>query len=166
MCKRILFVIFLCLFMFPLATQSQETSKKKKVWEDERIGMTLERMERADSCPEGLGFSGVPDKGNDFIIVYIAVVKVNQEVSISAFADSQLFAINLIDKEGNAYKSLGFSCAVGPEGGRITTGEGYMIFELPKGASPTRLQFKYPYREEKIDPKEVKFGQIDIELDK
>jgi len=42
--------------------------------------------------------------------------------------------------------------------------KGYMIFEMPKEATPVQLKYVYQYREEPPKPLEIKFGQIDIDL--
>ncbi len=49
--KKIIVSVFLCLFILFSMLLSQEELKEKKVWEDEQIGITLDKFEKADSYP-------------------------------------------------------------------------------------------------------------------
>jgi hypothetical protein len=40
----------------------------------------------------------------------------------------------------------------------------YLLFEMPKDASPVQLKYHYDYREEPPKSQEIIIGQIDINL--
>ena len=56
--KKIIVSVFLCLFILFSMLLSQEEFKEKKVWEDERIGITLNKFEKTNSYPSEFKSSG------------------------------------------------------------------------------------------------------------
>lgn len=73
--KKLLVSVFFCFFVFLFVLLSQEESKEKKIWEDEQIRISFDKIERFDSLPSEFRFEGYPaklKKGNDFVIIYLS----------------------------------------------------------------------------------------------
>jgi hypothetical protein len=148
---------------------SQEKPKGTKIWEDERISITVDKVERADSFPERLRDPNYkyypPEKGNDFVLIHIRVVeKKDLKVDPMELFYAPPNCPHMIDDKGKTHwaNSAKYSLPIGMS---TLFGEGgYIVFQMPKEATPVQLKFVYPYREEPPESKEKKYGQLDIDL--
>ena len=153
-------ISFSVLFFINLdSTYSQEI-----VGEDERIIITVDSMERFDSFPEKYKGAPIPGytttykpplQGNDFVFIHITLVeKMDLKVAPS---EKRMTTILLIDDKGNTHRAS-------EEKLNITVPEkspGYVLFQMPKDATPVQFKYQYQYREGPPEPQEIKIGQID-----
>ena len=164
--RKLFALMFVSLFVFSLATLSQEESKEKK-WADERISVIVESVQRFESFPEELkrvlGQSGENlqlKAGNDYVWIRISVTeKKDLKIGRNELSVSEPNSPYLIDNQNEnywasrvQYNITGTSTIIG--------GSGYLLFQIPKKAEPVRLKFIYPYRE----TKRLKYGQLIIVL--
>ena len=171
--KKIIVSVFLCLFVLFSMLLSQEESKEKKVWEDERIGITLDKFEKTDSYPSEFKSPGYryppPKKGYDFIVIHITVAII-KDVHLGMPQPSSPTKPNLVDAQGKIYKlaNLQYKGIEYREGLKsdyeiIQGAKGIFLFEFSKKAKPALFKFAYPYWES-WEEKVIKYGQIDIDL--
>ena len=83
--KKLLVSVFLIFFAFSFMLLSQEESEEKMKWEDERISITVDKIERVDSFPERMKSksqdytplieSTRPIKGCDLVFIHITIVE-------------------------------------------------------------------------------------------
>jgi len=77
--KKLLVSVFLFFFVFSLTLFSQEESKEKKIWEDERISITVDKVERVDSFPDKYKLPNAtylpPNEGCDFVFIHVTIVE-------------------------------------------------------------------------------------------
>jgi len=163
--KKLLISAILFFFVFSLILLSQEESKEKKIWEDERISITVHRVARADSFPERLRSPYAtypsPEIGHDFVLIHMTVVE-KKDLKID-FREKRIRRPNsshLIDDRDKTHwvSFIHFNLVIPEKETR------YLVFEMPKEATPVQLKYIYQYREEPLKPQEIKFGQIDIDL--
>ncbi|UCE39042.1 MAG: hypothetical protein JSW00_07420 [Thermoplasmata archaeon] len=173
--KKLLVLISFCLFIFSFTLLSQEESKEKKIWEDGRIGITLDKTE--------WGYPSEPierlrdhklKEGYDFFSIYLTIVQIkdkNLVIDLPHTEHKLPQSIHLVDEQGSAYRVLCYEFtrettslaeAMSPKLKQGTKGS--IFFQLPEGISPTQLKFIYPYHGEPPKPKKKKLGQIDIDL--
>ena len=150
--KKPFVLAFSFLFVASLTLLSQEQSKGKKIGKDERIAITVEKVERADSFPEKFRNPSFeyapPEKGNDYVLIHISVVeKRDLKVASRELRLARPNSPHLIDDQGSThwassaeYNLTGMSTLFGKGG--------YMVFQMPKDATPVQLRFVYPYRED------------------
>lgn len=177
---RSISTIILILFCIPLIVNAQETELNEMSAgalltdsttveaifsaEDERITVSVDSLERADTFPDKLKNPNqnntyrLPKKGKDFVFIYITVnEKVDLKVSWMQF---RLTKSNVIDKNGKQYFAIN---QVMKNVGKPNR-HGFIIFELPKNIIPIKLNYVYQYRDEKPKRKKIKLGQIDLNL--
>lgn len=170
--KRLLAPAFLFFFVFPLILLSQEDSKEKKIWEDERVSIVVDRVEVVDSWPERLKKKDVipgrktvynpPRKGYNYVFVhYTKVEKIDLNIKLT---DCILTRTQLIDDRGGAHQMDQDNSNIPIETTYPRKIVGYMICEIPKDATPVRLKYIYQYKDEPSESQERKFGQLDIDL--
>jgi len=168
--KKLVIPAFLFFFVFSLMLLSQEESKEKKKWEDERISITVDKVERADSFPERLksdipGYTPTyiqPKKGYDLVFIHMTIVeKRDLKIKPSELRIIKPNSPHLIDDQGKTHWVQEYQL-------NITIPEkktGYLIFVILKEAAiPSQFKYIYQYREEPPKPQEIKFGQIEIDL--
>lgn len=79
MSKKLLISVFLCFFIFLSMLFSQEESEEKRIWEDEQIRISFDKIERLDSLPPEFqieGYPAEPEKGYDFVIIHITTTNI------------------------------------------------------------------------------------------
>jgi len=165
MYKKLLISAFLFFFVFSLVLLPLEKSKEKKIWEDERINITVDKVERADSFPERLRQPNAtyqpPEKGHDFVLIHISVdEKKDLRIEPSEVRIRKPNCPHLIDDRDSTHWVSFTHFNITIPGKKI----GYLVFEMPKEATPVQLKYIYQYREEPPKPQEIKYGQIDINL--
>jgi len=147
-------LIFSAAFVFLFFIHHNKSYSQKLKGEDERIIITVDSVERADSSYT----YGSPSEGNDFIFINITVVE-KRDLKIKN-EELRLTKTQLIDDIGETHSAS-------EEQLNITIPEkktGYLLFEMPKDAIPVQLNYFYQYREESPKSQEIKIGQIDIIL--
>lgn len=132
--------------------------------EDERIIFTVDSLERTDSFPEKLKISGqtntyrLPYKGKDFVFIYIIVVeKRDLNIEMTELRLTESHVIDNSHKTHMAIEQTFYEISSRKKGG-------WMIFEMPKDVTPVQLKYFYQYRDATPKKKEIKIGQIDIDL--
>jgi len=165
--KKLLVSLFLFFFVFPLTLFSQEESKEKKRWEDERISITVDKVERSDSFPDKYkrpyATYRPPNEGCDFVFVHISIVE-KKDLKMSQL-NLRIFKPNsphLIDDRGKTHwvNMAEYSY----ESSSLFGGGGLLFFEMPKVATPVQLEFVYPYSGEPPKPKKTQYGSVSITL--
>lgn len=163
-------LIFVPLFLFAssLMLLSQEELGREMRWEDERICITLEKLTRVDSFPEELRDPGAeykpPKQGNDLVLIHIGVVeKTDLKVKPTELFIAPPNSPHLTDDQGKTHWAAfaQYSLAIGKP--TLFGRGGYMVFEMPKEATPVQLTFVYPYREGSSQEKKT-YAQLDIDL--
>ncbi|MDO9340837.1 MAG: PEGA domain-containing protein [Bacteroidales bacterium] len=156
--------------------------------EDEQIKITIDSVIRANSLPESLkrdhkthtetlntDFT-LPSlsEGNDYVFIYYTVVE-KRDLNISLM-DSKLDNSYVKDDFGKLYgvvlargpyiiKYVGGSVFWNPKLFQGTELEKeFLLFEVPKKTMPIQMKFLYRYMEESTRAKQIKIGQIDIDL--
>lgn len=141
--------------------------KEGKLWEDDRIGIILDKVEKTDIYPKSLVPFGrrypSPSRRNIYLVIHFTVARV--EGVHLGMAESIL-----VDAKGNEHKmdNLQYS-RVKMRGGlkgdyEINQGAaGIMVFELPVDVKPVTLKFIYTFWES-WEEKVIKYGKIDINL--
>lgn len=169
--KKLLVSVFLIFFAFSFMLLSQEESEEKMKWEDERISITVDKIERVDSFPERMKSksqdytplieSTRPIKGCDLVFIHITIVeKRDLRVQAMDLRMQRPKSPHLVDDQGKIYwtRTAQFKFTSSPK-------TGYLIFNMPKDvAIPVQLNYIYQYRDEPPEPQDIKFGQIDIDL--
>ena len=165
--KKLLISVFLFFFVFSLMLISQEESKEKKIWEDERVSITVDKVERFDSFPDKHKTPSatyrLPDKGCDFVFIHIRVVE-KKDLNLNQM-DLRLGRPNsphLIDDRGKTYWAS--IAQYSYEGSTLFGGGGFLFFHMWKEATPLQLEFVYPYRGEPPKPKKTQYGCVSIKL--
>ncbi len=164
--KKLLVSLFLFLFAFSFMLLSQEEPKEERKGEDERISITVDKVERADSFPEELRSPHYtylpPKKGRDLVVVYITVVeKKDLKIGMTGLRLKRPKSPHLIDDQGMTHwgRTFQFFTTSRP---KIT---GYLIYDIPKEVTTlVHLKYVYQYREEPPKPQEIKFGRVDVNL--
>lgn len=167
MSKKLLISVFLIFFVFSLMLFSQEESKEKKIWEDERISITVDKVERFDSFPDKYKTPNAtyrpPDKGCDFVFIHISIDE-KKDLNMNQM-DLRLGRPNspyVIDGQGGAHWASIAQYSGG--GSKLFGGGGYLFFHMRKESTPVQLEFVYPYREEPPKPKKTQYGCVSIKL--
>ncbi|UCC39311.1 MAG: hypothetical protein JSV96_16175 [Candidatus Aminicenantes bacterium] len=163
--KKLLISAFFFFFVFSLNLLPQEESKEKKIWEDERISITVDKVERADSFPERLRNSYTtyhqPEKGHDFVLIHISLdEKKDLRIKASELRNLRPKSPHLIDDRDKTHWMSFAQYNITIRAKKT----GYLVFEMPKEATPVKLKYIYQYREEPPKSKKIKYGQIDIDL--
>lgn len=164
----------------PEVTPTPEPTPTPAVWSDGRIGIILDKVERANVLPPDITETpsqlparqvDTPTEGHDYVCVYLTIARIE-----NVHMDGRLGHGNeqptLRDAEGHRYEvafwqvsglefldpqHLGASSEV-VEGGTVI-----LVFEIPKHEKPANLTFVYSFKEtrEELSPKR---GQVDISL--
>lgn len=170
---RILPVITLALSFLmasPLTLLSQEEAQNMATAEDDRVGVTVEKVERADSFPERLRREDArylpPKGGNDFALIHVRVVhKRDLDTNMMDNLYTGPACPVVTDDQGKTYRAdYGQFVGLPPLGSAARTLEGYIVFTLPKQATPVQLRYVYAYRETGDRSRKIRYGQIDIDL--
>ncbi|MCJ7501759.1 MAG: hypothetical protein MUP80_01695 [Acidobacteriia bacterium] len=143
----------------------QEKPKEKKKWEDERISIIVDKVERADSFPEELRISGFtygqPEKGRDIVLIQLTIVE-KRDLRIKPEEErlSKPNCPHLIDDRSETHwpSWATFNVTLRPK--KIA----YLPFVIPKDATPVQLKYVYEYRDELPKPQDILHGRIDIDL--
>ena len=159
--------VFVAIILGVFTLFIQRSKAEEKVWEDERLGLTLDKLERANKMPDSIPsyLKSQPKQGNDYAIIKLTVSRLKGVYLISA--DSLLF-----DTEDREYKKtlkaytgrkLRDKSAVHP-GLHFIKGATFTFFyELPIKAKPSKLKLNYSYLESLEESTEKK-GQIEIKI--
>jgi hypothetical protein len=165
MYKKLVIPVFLFFFIFSLTLLSLGESKQSKKWEDERISITVDKVERADSFPERLRSPNAtyhaPQRGHDFVLIHVTVVeKKDLRIEPLEVRLNKPNSPHLIDDRSEIHWT-NFTQF------NITFPEkktGYLVFVMPKDTTPVQLKYVYQYRDEPPKPQDILHGQIDIDL--
>ena len=158
------------LAVFPSALVSQEKPRAKPTGADERIGITVDKVERAAEFPKHLRETGLtylpPALGYDYVIVHVSIVgKKDLNVALTESWGSKPNSPHLVDDLGEKYWSQIAQYNV--TRGFHPLGEGgYIVFQVPKQTTPVELKFIYPYRDETDPSKSIRYGQVDLRMPK
>lgn len=137
-------------------------------WRDERISITVDKVERADSFPERLRTPNItyrpPKKGHDIVLIHISIVeRKDLKVHSTELHLERPNSHRLIDGRGEAHWADAAQFDITDRSTFFGKG-GYLVFQMLKEATPVQLKFVYPYREKPPKPQKIKYGQIDIDL--
>jgi hypothetical protein len=169
--RFVLALVFL--LISPLMLLSQEQSKEKKIWEDKRIGISLDKLARVDSYPSEFSSSGhkypSPKEDYDFVVIHVTITRI-KDVHLGMPEPSSTTKPILNDAQGKIYElaNLQYTGVEFREGLKgdyeiIQGAKGIFLFEFPKNEDPIIFRFAYPYWES-WDEKIINYGQIDIKL--
>lgn len=143
--------------------------KEEKIWEDERIGITLDKLERTDSYPSELKTPGQEyssaKEGYDFVFIHLTIAHI-EGVHLGLVSKET----TLVDAESREYKAANAKFPIQLKdltdisaGYKIVEGSsGFVVFEIPEHAEPVDLKFVYPYSE--LGEEKTMHGQIDIKI--
>jgi hypothetical protein len=159
--------VFVIIFLGVSTLFIQGSKAEEKVWEDERLGLTLDKLERANKMPDSIPsyLKAQPKQGNDYAIIKLTVSRLKGVYLISA--DSLL-----IDTENREYKKTLKAYtgrklrdkSVVNSGLCFVRGATFTFFyELPIKAKPSKLKLNYSYLKSLEDRTEKK-GQIEIKI--
>lgn len=177
--KALLTVIgmILSISMISLSAEEQQSSlisKEKNLWEDERIAITLDKLERTDSYPSEFKTPGyrypLPKESYDFIVICFTVTHI-KDIHLGMPERSAKTKPTLIDAHGNVYELdnvqfTGIEYKDGLTGSDyeiIQGAKGIFLFKTPKNEEPKIFKFVYTYWES-WEKKVIKYGQIDIKI--
>lgn len=167
--KKLIFTVTFALLVF---TGLDKSYSQKLIGEDDRIIITVDSIERTETFPERLKEIDFntgkpaqykpPGEGNDFVLISITEVK-KRDLRINPM-EIVIINTHVIDDKGKTYKvsQLNFQIPI-----NITypsKSSGYLLFVMPKNATPLQVQFSYQYREKPPESQEIKTGQLDIML--
>ena len=147
-------------------------STQPMIWTDGRIGIILDEVERLDTMPPEFEERRPPRKGYEYVGLYLTIA----HIEVEHMGYSKLST--LIDLEGNEYQEKAFTSRGVRFGNLEHLTASYefiegttmvLIFELPKQAKPTTLEFVYPFCESELwkgweDKSIIEWGQIEIIL--
>ena len=177
--KKLLVSVLLCFFIFSLVLLCQEESKDKKIWGDDQIGITLDKLQKANVLsPEVIemfrfqpGDVPTPSEGYDFVSMFITISRIENVHVVSLGGRGEESAI-LSDTKGNKY-DMSFWNVKGIEyldpssfsspSEFIEGAIALLVFEIPKKEKPAKLTFLY-YFKKTWEEESKKTGQIDINL--
>ena len=173
--KKLLVSVFLCFFVFLFVLLSQEESKEKKIWEDERIGITLDKLEWGYSSESKDVLPNYKLKeGFNLFSSYLTIEKIkdmNLLINLPRTSYKQSQSLHLVDEQGLAHNVINFKFEITTDSlaeamnPKLREGmKGCIFFEVPKGTSPAQLKFIYPYTGELPKPKRTKYGCVTIDL--
>lgn len=160
-----------------------QASRGKKLWEDARIGISLDKIERTKVIPPDIKDKDsfiLPSElkhGHDYIIIRLTIERIKTKnggiLSSIGYKDEKP---TLIDTERHEYEmvecrfSKKTNLSTLPDFNEETIlksvlssgSKGYCIFVLPEYAKLTKLNFVYSFLEAKSENR----GQIDIFISK
>ena len=148
---------FTALILFPIVffIDIESTYSQEPVGEDERIIISVDSVERVDSFPERLkskpilGFTTTykrPAPGNDYLFIHF--IKIDKPAKFS-----EAFLIDEKDKIHPASQET-LTFVMGEENIK-----GYIIFEIPKVATPVLLKYYYQNEDESSGLQQIIIGQ-------
>ena len=143
--------------------------------EDDRIGISLDEIERGDTLPDEViesffkeGPPPSPGSTSDFIILYYTIPTIKNVHLTNIMSKGTV----LIDDDGSEYqpfKAITWGVRyrdphdIRSEYEFVEGSHGIIVFEIPMSANPEELKVIYSYVEGWED-KDVKYGQLDINL--
>lgn len=154
---------------------------KPVVWFDGRIGITLDKVKRANVLPPDIveersssspRKSRTPTEGHDYVCVYLTIARIENVHLVNPVGFGEEKSI-LLDAESHKYELV--DCLVEPviliDPEHFATSDfeveqgatGIIVFEVPKHEKPVELRLVYSFKatwEEKTEKK----GQINISL--
>lgn len=173
-----LVVIFVPIYLlfFTLFSGGSKAKQEDKVYEDGRIGVILDKIERADDYPSEWKVAGArylpPKEGHDYVVVYftLEIIKNIHVVSFGGRGDELSI---LYDAKGKKYKLATWNSKgwkhIDPDKGfkspieLVQGAKGIMIFVFPKQEQPSELSFLY-YFKETWEDKHKRAGKIKITI--
>jgi len=162
-----LIISFVVLFFINL----DKSFSQEFVGEDERIIITVDSLERIGSYPERLkqpDFPGQktvynpPSKGNEFVFFHITIIE-KRDLKIEV-TEARITKTHLIDDRGETHLAGQQQTSIAINPTYPFKKNGYILFEMPKDATPVQMKYLYQYREEPPNPQEIIIGEIDIDL--
>lgn len=152
---------------------SLESAAQQNVYENGRLGVILDKVERTDAYPSEWrtpGYRYLPPKdGHDYIVVHFTFEKIRNVhvVSLGGKEDEKSFLFNI---QGRKYKLSTWNTKgwkylypdkLTSPAELIKGATGILIFEIPKNAQPAELSFIY-YFKETWDDTDKQGAKIDI----
>ena len=163
----------ICFIFFSIFSQESNASEKKKVYEDGRIGVILEKIERTVEYPAEWRVAGnlyfPPKKGHDYVVVYFTIEIIKNihivsfggrgdEVSILHSANGEEYKLATWNSKGWKYQD---PSNIRSPSELVRGAEGIMLFVFPKQEQFTQLSFLY-YFKETWEDKHKRAGKINI----
>ena len=171
-----LIVIFVPIYLsfFTLFSQESNAKQEDKVYEDGRIGVILEKIERSVEYPSEWRVAGnrylPPKEGHDYIIVHFTI-EIIKNIHVVGFGGRGDEMSILYDAKGKKYKLATWNSKgwkyIDPDKGfkspieLVQGAKGIMIFVFPKQEQPSELSFLY-YFKETWEDKHRRAGKIKI----
>lgn len=176
---RLLFLIITVLLFMSTGFAGDKTVLSTRdagsLWEDGRVGITLNGLERTDAFPSELKTFGnqyrSPKEGHDFVVVRLSFARI-EGVHVTSLGGRRDEKPTLYDTEGHVYGMYSWTV----QGIRVLDSrdlsspsefvEGstaMLVFEFPEDKRPARLSFLYYFKE--TWEGEKKTGRIDVEIE-
>jgi len=164
MCVKPLILALSFLAVLSSALVSQEKPRAKPTGADERISITVDKVERAAQLPERGQTYLPPDPGCDYVIVHVSIVgKKDLKVALTELRLFEPNSPHLVDDTGKKYWAL--MAQYNATRGFHPLGEGgYIVFQVPTQTTPVELKFMYPYRDETDPSRSIRYGQVDVKM--
>jgi len=168
------FVLLLFSLIITPRLWAQSYFNTDKVWEDGRISIKIDKIERSGSYPKVFRMPGrkykPPKKGNEYLTIHFTVIRV-ENVFLGMPNPSDPNNPILIDSEGNEYtltnmQYKGVKYIDGFTGNKYYIAEGakgIFMFVFPKKGRLKTLKFYYTHWKS-WESRVIKYGLIDISL--
>jgi hypothetical protein len=149
-------------------------ASEAKVWKDEQISLTINKLERTNSYPNDLRTPGYrykpPEKGKNYFVIYLTVNHI-KKVHLGMPEPSMPTKPSLYDEKDIKYdmanvRYQGIEYKEGLTGDQyeiVKGAKGIMLFVIPQKTKPARLEFIYPFWVS-WENKVIKYGKIAIDL--
>lgn len=161
--------LFACTGYAEDKTQGPDT-----VWEDERVCLTLDGLERTDTYPSDLKNPGEryrpPKEDHDFVVLRLSFARI-ENVHVTGLGGRGDEKPALYDVEDRSYKPATWKVQGGMflDPGDLASpfelvegAKAFLVFEFPEKEKPTRLEFIYHFKE--TWEGERKAGRVDIKI--
>lgn len=155
---------------------SSQKGKDQIHWQDARIEIRIDKIDRADLYPADLRAPGYkyrpPEAGKNFVVVYMTITHIRNihVVGLGGRGDTKS---SLRDTEGDEYASYSWNVKgfkyLDPHDIRspselIQGATIVLLFEIPTNKKPATLTFVY-YFKETWEQQSKGMGKIDIKID-
>lgn len=161
----------------PFQNQQHKLKQKDKIYEDGKIGILVNRIERANDFPDIIKSGSPlqrypsPEDGYDYVIVHFTIDKI-RDIHVVGFGgrDDEKSILhtdkgtrhNLTTWHAQGWEYLNPKKITSPSK-LVEGGKGIMIYEIPKKEYPTELSFVYYFKETWDDEYNQK-GKLNIKF--
>jgi len=165
--------IFLIVTGLTFDTTLSFAEEQGNLWEDDRISVRIDKIEKNDTYPTELRMPGYkyrpPKKGHVYLTVHFTITRI-KNVHLGMPEPSAQNNPTLIDSEGREYQLInsqyqGIKYLDGFTGNKnevVEGATGICLFVFPKSSNLEMLKFYYPYWKS-WDPKIVVYDYIEIQ---